>query len=307
MIRDRLLCCAFALFLAVLLTSLPLFAQKITGDISGTVQDSTGAVVKDATITAKNIGTGETRSAKSSDAGFYRIVELPPGKYTVTVSVKGFKTATRAAEVAIALVTQSEFNVQSNPGVEFGVRGGSVINIGLKSGTNDLHGSAFWDRHTDAFDARNWFATKVTPFRLNQFGASGGFPIKKDKAFVFMSYQGFHLKDVFPALVDAPTPLEISDATSCVTTGVNPNDSGTTVTINGVVTPWTTCLNSGPGPGSDQIFGTGDDGMVNSIGKNILSFIPTSPTGKLNVAAPNSLDLNNFHVKFDYILVTSNA
>src|SRR3989475_12282380 len=418
MIRDRLLCCAFALFLAVLLTSLPLFAQKITGDISGTVQDSTGAVVKDATITAKNIGTGETRSAKSSDAGFYRIVELPPGKYTVTVSVKGFKTATRAAEVAISLVTQSdfklqpgqvtetvevsdatplvetseerlstlfverqvtdlpnngrdfnnlldgvpgvqrspgggfqslningqratsnnfavdgipnndryygesslgqaaisgtaaaliplegisEFNVQSNPGVEFGVRGGSVINIGLKSGTNDLHGSAFWDRHTDAFDARNWFATKVTPFRLNQFGASGGFPIKKDKAFVFMSYQGFHLKDVFPALVDAPTPLEVSDATSCVTAGVNPNDAGTTVTINGVVTPWTTCLNSGPGPGSDQIFGTGDDGTVNSIGKNILSFIPASPTGKLNVAAPNSLDLNNFHVKFDYI------
>src|SRR2546422_203909 len=112
MIRDRLLCCAFALFLAVLLTSLPLFAQKITGDISGTVQDSTGAVVKDATITAKNIGTGETRSAKSSDAGFYRIVELPPGKYTVTVSVKGFKTATRAAEVAIALVTQSDFKLQ---------------------------------------------------------------------------------------------------------------------------------------------------------------------------------------------------
>ncbi len=68
MIRDRLLCCAFALFLAVLLTSLPLFAQKITGDISGTVQDSTGAVVKDATITAKNIGTGETRSAKAKHA-----------------------------------------------------------------------------------------------------------------------------------------------------------------------------------------------------------------------------------------------
>ncbi|PYT57161.1 MAG: hypothetical protein DMG46_15115, partial [Acidobacteria bacterium] len=55
---------------------------------------------------------GETRSAKSSDAGFYRIVELPPGKYTVTVSVKGFKTATRAAEVAISLVTQSDFKLQ---------------------------------------------------------------------------------------------------------------------------------------------------------------------------------------------------
>src|SRR5437868_4088819 len=416
MIRDRLLCCAFALFLAVLLTSLPLFAQKITGDISGTVQDSTGAVVKDATITAKNIGTGETRSAKSSDAGFYRIVELPPGKYTVTVSVKGFKTATRAAEVAISLVTQSdfklqpgqvtetvevsdatplvetseerlstlfidrqvaelpnngrdfnnlldavpgvqrqpgggfqslningqratsnnfavdgipnndryygesslgqaaisgtaaaliplegisEFNVQSNPGVEFGVRGGSVIDIGLKSGTNAIHGSAFWDRHTDAFDARNWFATAVTPFRLNQFGASGGFPIKKDKAFLFLSYQGFHLKDVFPSAVSVPTPIEIEDATACVETGINPNNSGEGPFD--LVTGAPVCLNNGPGPGSDQIFGTSDDGTPNTIGAAILSFIPTSSSGSLNVAAPNKLDLNNFHMKFDYI------
>ncbi len=419
MARKRVLRCGSVLLLLVgSITSLPLFAQKITGDITGTVQDTTGAVIKNAKVTASNLGTNETRTATTSDAGFYRIVELPPGKYKVTVTMQGFKMATRAAEVGISLVTLSdftlqpgqvteavevsdvaplvetsedrlstlfvskqvedlpnngrdfnnlldgvpgvqrspgggfqslningqratsnnfavdgipnndryygesslgqaaisgtaaaliplegisEFNVQSNPGVEFGVRGGSVINIGLKSGTNALHGSAFWDRHTDAFDARNWFATKVTPFRLNQFGASGGFPIKKDKAFVFMSYQGFHLKDVFPALVDAPTPLEISDATSCVTTGVNPNNSGTTVTIDGVVTPWTTCLNSGPGPGSDQIFGTLDDGTVNSIGAKILSFIPTSPTGKLNVAAGNTLDLNNFHVKFDYI------
>src|SRR5213080_1841925 len=408
MIRDRLLCCAFALFLAVLLTSLPLFAQKITGDISGTVQDSTGAVVKDATITAKNIGTGETRSAKSSDAGFYRIVELPPGKYTVTVSVKGFKTATRAAEVAIALVTQSdfklqpgqvtetvevsdatplvetseerlstlfidrqvadlpnngrdfnnlldgvpgvqrspgggfqslningqratsnnyaidgipnndryygessfgqaaisgtaatqialegisEFNVQSNPGAEFGVRGGSVINVGLKSGTNQLHGSAFWDRHTDAFDARNYFATAVTPFRLNQYGATVGFPIKKDKTFAVVSFQGFHLKDVFPSLVDVPAPSEIFDARQCVITGVNPDTAGSGLP----------CLNIGPGPGSDQIYGTADDGTVNSIGDALLSFIPTSPTGKLNVRAENVLDLTSFHVKVDHI------
>src|SRR2546426_762622 len=416
MARKRVLRCGSVLLLLV--GSITSLAQKITGDITGTVQDTTGAVIKNAKVTASNLGTNETRTATTSDAGFYRIVELPPGKYKVTVTMQGFKTATRAAEVGISLVTLSdftlqpgqvteavevsdvaplvetsedrlstlfvskqvedlpnngrdfnnlldgvpgvqrspgggfqslningqratsnnfaidgipnndryygesalgqaaiagtaaalialegisEFNVQSNPGAEYGVRGGSVINVGLKSGTNQLHGSAFWDRHTDAFDARNYFATAVTPFRLNQFGAYGGFPIQKNKAVVFLSYQGFHLKDVFPALVDAPTPLEISDATSCVTAGVNPNDSGTTVTINGVVTPWTTCLNSGPGPGSDQIFGTGDDGTVNSIGKNILSFIPTSPTGKLNVAAPNSLDLNNFHVKFDYI------
>src|SRR5262249_49922344 len=57
----------------------------------------------------------------------------------------------------------------------------------------------------------------------------------------------------------------------------------------------------GPGPGSDQIYGTADDGTVNSIGAKLLSFIPTSSTGSANIAANNTLDLNNFHVKFDYV------
>src|SRR5262249_55294610 len=108
--------------------------------------------------------------------------------------------------------------------------------------------------------------------------------------------------------VDVPTPAEIFDATQCVTAGINPNTSNTLQEVpdpanpgQTKLAPWTKCLNSGPGPGSDQIFGTADDGTVNSIGANLLSFIPTSSAGKLNVAAANSLDLNNFHVKFDYI------
>src|SRR5258705_8648797 len=330
--------------LVVLLSAsaIPSWSQKITGDISGTVQDSSGAIVKDAKISATNTATGETRSATTSDAGFYRIVQLQHETYKVTATALGFKTSTRDAEVGMSLVTQSdfqlqlgqvseivevadvaplvettedrlstliesrrvedlpnngrdfnnlldgvpgvqrspgggfqslningqratsnnyaidgipnndryygesalgqaaiagtaaalialegisEFNVQSNPGVEFGVKGGSVINIGLKSGTNELHGNVFWDRHTDAFDARNGFASDVTPFRLNQFGASGGFPIKKDKAFLFLSYQGFHLKDVFPSQVNLPAQAEIADAIACVASGSNPNTS----------------------------------------------------------------------------------
>jgi len=394
----------------------PAFAQKITGDISGTVTDQTGAAVPNAAVNVQNLGTGEKATGTTNETGFYRIVNLPPGQYRMTIEVTGFKTMERPATVSIALVTEanfalqvgtraetvevqavaplvettedrlstlfddqavadlpnngrdfnnlldgvpgvqrspgggfqslningqratsnnyavdgipnndryygesslgqaaisgtaaaliplegiSEFNVQSNPGVEFGVKGGSVINIGLKSGTNDFHGNVFWDRHTDAFDARNWFATQVTPFRLNQFGASGGGPIVKDKAFFYMSYQGFHLKDVFPTTVTLPTPAQIFDATSCVTTGMNPNTSNTFGPDG--VTPWTTCLNNGPGPGSDQIYGTADDGTVSSIGAKLLSFIPTSTTGTANIAANNTLDLNNFHVKFDYV------
>ncbi len=409
-----------ALVAIVTLVFSPLLAQKITGDISGTITDQSGAFVTGALVRAQNVATGEKASSTTNDSGFYRLVDLPPGQYRLSVEGAGFKTSERQATVSIALVTSanfalqigarnetvevadvaplvettenrlstlfgsrqvadlpnnggdfnnlldgvpgvqrspgggfqslningqratsnnfavdgipnndryygessfgqaaiagtaaalipldgiSEFNVQSNPGVEYGVRGGSVIDIGLKSGTNELHGTAFWNRHTDAFDARNYFATKVTPFRLNQFGASVGFPIRKDKDFVFLSYQGFHLKDVFPAQVPVPKPSEIFDATQCVETGINPNTSGEAVLSATTGAPL--CLNTGPGPGPDQIFGTADDGQVSSIGANLLSFIPTSPTGQLNVEAQNKLDLNNFHVKFDHIFNAS--
>jgi outer membrane receptor protein involved in Fe transport len=413
MALDRLLRGVSVLLLTCLIASIPLFAQKITGDISGTVTDASGAAVAGAIVRAENTATGEKQSATTNDTGFFRIVNLNTGQYRLSAEASGFKTMQRQASVDIALTTQanfslqvgsktetvevqdvaplvestedrlstlfvqrevqdlpnnggdfnnlldgvpgvqrspgggfqslningqratsnnfavdgipnndryygesslgqaaisgtaaalipldgiSEFNVQSNPGVEFGVKGGSVINIGLKSGTNEIHGNAFWDRHTDAFDAKNWFASSVTPFRLNQFGASGGFPIKKDKAFVYLSYQGFHLKDVFPATVNLPAQAQINDALGCIATGFNPN------TVGDPTNP--TCINDGfPGPGPDQIFGTADDGTPSTIGANLLSFLPLAPRplAPVNIAANNSLDLNNFHVKFDYV------
>jgi len=413
---DRILRGALVLLLTSLIASLPLFAQKITGDISGIVTDPSGAAVPNAVVNAVNLGTNEKATATTNDTGFYRIFNLPPGQYRVSVNAPGFKSMERQATVSIALITESnfslvvgtraetvevqsvaplietsedrlstlfddklvaelpnnggdfnnlldgvpgvqrspgggfqtlningqratsnnfavdgipnndryygesslgqaaiagtaaalipldgisEFNLQSNPGVEYGVRGGSVINIGLKSGTNELHGNVFWDRHTDAFDARNFFSPEKTPFRLNQFGASGGFPIRKDKDFIFLSYQGFHLKSVFPAVEPVPTPDEIADATECVMTGTTQNRSGEAV-VDGAGNPL--CLNQGqPGPGPDQIYGNGDDGQLSTIGSNLLSFIPTSTTGLLNIAGQNKLDINNFHVKFDHI------
>jgi len=110
--RNRAVRCAFLLLVIGLLASLPLLAQKITGDISGTVQDTTGAVLKDAKVTATNTGTGETRSANTSDSGFYRIIELPPGNYKVTATAQGFKTSARDAQVSLSLVTQSDFQLQ---------------------------------------------------------------------------------------------------------------------------------------------------------------------------------------------------
>jgi len=86
-----------------------------------------------------------------------------------------------------------EFNLQQNPPAEYGWKPGAVVNVGVKSGTNTVHGTAFGFGRDGAMDARNYFnqapATKLTR-TLEQFGASLGGAIIKDKAFFFGSYEG---------------------------------------------------------------------------------------------------------------------
>src|ERR1700688_1938669 len=66
-----------------------------------------------------------------------------------------------------------EFNVQENPPAEYGWKPGAVVNVGLKSGTNSLHGSAFaFGRGGDVFDARNYFNCASAPCAFGQSPAS---------------------------------------------------------------------------------------------------------------------------------------
>jgi hypothetical protein len=71
-----------------------LAAQTITGSITGTVTDPTGAVVPGAKVVATNTGTNLTYPGTTNEAGIYNILFLPPGPYKVTVEMQGFKTAT---------------------------------------------------------------------------------------------------------------------------------------------------------------------------------------------------------------------
>jgi len=86
-----------------------------------------------------------------------------------------------------------EFNLQQNPPAEYGWKPGAVVNVGLKSGTNKVHGTAFGFGRDGALDARNYFNdapnTKLTR-TLEQFGGSLGGAIIKDKAFFFGAYEG---------------------------------------------------------------------------------------------------------------------
>ncbi len=90
---------------AALFPTVPAFAQATTGDITGHVSDAAGAAVPGATVMARNEGTGLTRTAVTNTVGDYTITQLPPGPYTVSVELTGFKKAVRK-EVAVNVGTR---------------------------------------------------------------------------------------------------------------------------------------------------------------------------------------------------------
>ncbi len=85
-----------------------------------------------------------------------------------------------------------EFNVEENPKAEFGWKPGAVVNVGLKSGTNNIHGTAYAFGREDAWDARNYFDVAPAPkppLSLQQWGGTVGGPIKKVKLFYFAGFE----------------------------------------------------------------------------------------------------------------------
>jgi hypothetical protein len=115
----------------------------------------------------------------------------------------------------------SEFKVQTNAySAEFGRGNGAVMNAVIKSGTNQFHGDAYEFFRNDALDARNAFDVfGRQPYQQNQFGATFGGPIVKDKTFFFGDYEGLRIRQALPQLVLVPTPAEIGgDFSSFLTT-----------------------------------------------------------------------------------------
>lgn len=394
---------AFSVFFSLLLASLS-SAQTITGTISGNITDTSGAVVAGATVTVENLGTNETRSAKTTTSGVFLIPDLTIGKYKVTATAEGFKTVEQTAEVLTGAVTRAEFklhvgqrtetvevegsaplidlssnnnnyidnekienvplngrdftsllaitpgvqrapgggyqsisingarttsnnffidglynndryygepainetgivgipavsfppeaiaemSVQETPSAEFGVKGGAPILLDMKSGTNAWHGSGTWVNHSGLGDAVNYFAKhditddcqsagecQKTPIHNNQFNGTIGGPIIRDKAFLFLYYEGqrYVSADVASRLV--PTPQEEDDANTAI--------------VNAGLSPTT-------------------------LGQNLLAYFPTStapsPSGYGGVYTqhtPATASSNSFGTKFDYKLNASNS
>jgi hypothetical protein len=105
-----------------------------------------------------------------------------------------------------------EFKIQTNAySAEFGRSSGALINAVIKSGTNDIHGSAYEFHRNDNLDAANFFSNKAgasKPFRLrNQFGGTIGGPIVSNKTFFFGDYEGLRDRAGVVRLSSVPQPI----------------------------------------------------------------------------------------------------
>jgi hypothetical protein len=105
----------------------------------------------------------------------------------------------------------AEFKVETNAySAEFGRGNGAIMNAVIKSGTNQIHGDLYEFLRNDKLDGRNAFDTQRQPHKQNQFGATLGGPIIKNRLFFFVDYEGSRIRRASPQTLLLPTPTQLA-------------------------------------------------------------------------------------------------
>ena len=136
--------------------------------------------------------TTSANGLRAEDNGYFVEGLFNSEPYSGQAIINGAGIAGDSATI-LPIDSIQEFNLQQNPPAEYGWKPGAVVNVGLKSGTNSLHGTAFGFGRDGALDARNYFNADPNPKltrTLEQFGGSVGGAIIKDRAFFFAAYEG---------------------------------------------------------------------------------------------------------------------
>ena len=374
---------------AILVISPDLRGQSINeATLSGTITDSSGAVLPNADLVLTNVGTNIARTAHTDGRGAYSFRALPAATYKMLVSMKGFGTveqdnialtvnqqatlnvtlapaaastsvtvhampvllntedATLGTDVDSKYLTQiplagrdsfgltflaggvtettgsgtadnypegtnfvsngqrnataeirldgnltsapeqgeggtsnvyyepsvealQEFKVDNNSfSAEYGNNGGTVINTVMKSGTNALHGSAWWYGQRSAFDARDFFNTGPVPdHQRDQYGFSLGGPIVKDKTFFFADMEIVRDRDPDNLVATVPTALErTGDFSQTMTYDVNGN-----VVLNQIFDPTKPNPDGSRNPYKDNKIPSGE---FDAVGQAVLNMYP---------------------------------
>ncbi len=174
------------------------------------------------------------------------------------VSINDYANAAPGGVLGLNLGVDAvqEFSViTSNAPAPYGLSSGGIINAQTESGTNSFHGTAYEFLRNSALDARNFFdGSSVPPFRRNQFGASAGGPLIKNRTFVFADYEGIRQALTNSDLIFVPTALA---RTGQLVKG--------TVKVNPLVAPYLALwpLPNGPTSGDTGIYSFGSNQRAN--------------------------------------------
>ena len=194
----------------------------------------------------------------------------------------------------------AEFKILShNANAEFGRNTGSTTNIVTRSGSNSFHGAAWEFLRNDAMDSSDYFTRSVQPLKQNQFGATFGGPILKDKTFFFGYYEGFRNRqgETVPATVPSVAERQGDFAEECTDLSGASFDPSTGLCSNpqGQLTFFGT-----PVPFNQMTLFT----PIDPIATNVLPFFPMPNQGANGFIATQTLIENNdqFGVRLDHYL-----
>lgn len=186
----------------------------------------------------------------------------------------------------------SEFKIQSGYfSPQYGLP--SVVNVVMKSGTNEFHGGVWEFLRNDVFDARNFFEFQRSPYKQNQFGGDIGGPILKNKLFFFGDYEGLRF---------------VSENTT--STGFVPTSAMLQGDFSALSTPIYDPTTYNPATGKEQPFPGNmiPSNRISAFASKFNQFIPAPNTPPLAEFAganllgttESTLDDNKFSVKVDY-------
>ena len=181
-------------------------AQPATSGVSGVVGSKS---VSDLPLNARSasdlaalepgVASARTQVTGQAQRGFGNQMTISGGRPRQNdsrldgISVNDYSNGPPASALGVSLGSDAveQFNVlTSNYPAQHGRSSGGIIGASTRSGTNSFHGSVFEYIRNNAFDARNFFDSAKPPFHRNQFGASAGGPIWKNRTFIFADYEG---------------------------------------------------------------------------------------------------------------------
>jgi len=199
----------------------------------------------------------------------------------------------------------SEFRILTHASnAEFGHSTGSTTNIITRSGTNSYHGALWEFLRNDAFDSKSFFATQVEPLKRNQFGGTLGGPLKRDKTFFFVYYEGLRNRQGETTRATVPSLAERGgDFSELCPEGFD---------ANGV------CNNPDPRAGHQiyNVFAPTPQPIpfnklsgINPISQNILAFYPLPNQGNSTFVTTLSKPQNGdqFGVRLDHYLTAKDT